>query len=138
MTRWVRTRLAIGALMSVASMAGCGGDIFAPPDDKVTVVNTTQDTVAFNILDVDYNALVDPRPGPPQRSDFDGRILAPRTKRRVPVAEIPGYKRNSDLVIVAWRVRGDSIRYVSTVFWNLKQQRKSAYSLTIEEPVTSY
>lgn len=131
-TRWV-----IGALLIVASMAGCGGDIFAPPDDKVTVLNATQDTVAFEILSADRAALVDPNPNPPRRSDFDGgKILAPGKSRRVPVSGITGYARNADLVVFSWRIRGDTIRYGPTVQWSAAEQRKSAFHVAIEERAT--
>ncbi len=137
MTRLVQTRWVIGVLLVVASMGGCGNDIFAPPDDKVTVLNATQDTVAFEILSADRAALVDPNPNPPRRSDFDGsKILAPGKSRRVPVSEISGYARNADFVIFSWRIRGDTIRYGPTVHWTAAEQRKSAYNLAIEEPVT--
>ena len=136
MRRLLQSRWVIGAMLVVASMAGCGNDIFAPPDDKVTVLNAMQDTIAFEIWSADRAALVDPSPFPPKRSAFEGRTVAPGRSRRVPVSEISGYARNADFVIFSWRIRGDTIRYGPTVQWTAAEQRKSAYRVAIEERAT--
>ena len=134
MTRRVQTRWVIGAACVMASMIGCG-DAFGPPDDKVTVINATQDTVAFSISELQTSYLVDPNQFP-SRASFNGRILAPGRSQRVAVSDIAGYRRKADLVIFAWSVRGDSIRFPWSVTWTHAEQLKSAYRIGIEYRLT--
>ncbi|MBC7842228.1 MAG: hypothetical protein H7099_07940 [Gemmatimonadaceae bacterium] len=130
----MRTRWVIGALIVIAPMAGCG-DIFGPPDDKVTVVNAMQDTVAFTMWDLESSNLIDPNPFPIPRAEFNGRVVAQGRSARVPVSEIFGYRRNADLRIFTWRVRRDTLTYGPTVTWTAADQRRSGYRVGLEDLV---